>query len=135
VEHHYGIYRGGPIYWTHGFGHVCGFLAGGQYIVSGSQGRKIRVWNVTTGETAASVFIGHVDSVESVAFSPDYQCIVSSGDESIRMLNVTTGKTETTGHLDFTDHSVINEEGRICGSKGELIMWVPPPHTREHPPK
>ena len=25
----------------------------------------------------------------------------------------------------FTDHSTINDEGWICGSKGELLMWIP----------
>ncbi|KAH8985382.1 hypothetical protein EDB92DRAFT_1883068 [Lactarius akahatsu] len=44
------------------------------------------------------------------------------------MLNATTRNTENTGHLDFTDHSVINEEGWICGSKDELLMWIPQTH-------
>ena len=44
------------------------------------------------------------------------------------MLNATTGNTETTSHVDFTDRSVINEEGWICGSNGELLMWIPPLH-------
>src|SRR6266702_4999928 len=79
-------------------------------------------------ETAASPYIGHTDPVESVGFSPDGQCIVSSGDRSICMLNVTTGNTETTRHVHFTDHSVINEEGWICGSEGQLLMWIPPLH-------
>ncbi len=86
------------------------------------------VWNATMEETAASPYIGHTDPVESVGFSPDGQCIVSSGDRSICMLNVTTGNTETTRHVHFTDHSVINEEGWICGSEGQLLMWIPPLH-------
>ena len=36
-----------------------------------------------------------------------------------------TGNTETTSHIDFTDQSMINKEGWICGSKGELLMWIP----------
>ncbi len=37
-----------------------------------------------------------------------------------------TGETETTGQVDFTNQPKINEEGRICGSNDELLMWIPP---------
>jgi hypothetical protein len=41
------------------------------------------------------------------------------------MLNTTTGNVETTRLIDFTDHSMINREGWICGRNGELLMWIP----------
>ena len=101
-----------------------------QRIVSGSLDRTIRVWNATTGEKVAGPFIGHTDWVTSVEFSPDGQYAISSGHGSIRMLNATTGKTETTRHIDFTDDSEINDEGWICGSNGELLMWIPLIHRK-----
>jgi len=42
--------------------------------------------------------------------------------------SVTMRKAETTNDVDFTDCSVINDKGWICGSKGELLMWIPPAH-------
>ena len=71
----------------------------------------------------------HTDDVSSVAFSPDGQHIVTgSFDHTIRVSNLTIGKTKTTNDVDFTDHSMINGEGWICGSKGELLMWIPSVH-------
>src|SRR6266403_4330346 len=37
-------------------------------------------------------------------------------------------KTRTVNDVDFADHSVINDEGCICGSKGELLIWIPLVH-------
>ena len=42
------------------------------------------------------------------------------------MLIIKTGNTGlTTEPVDFTDCSIINEEGWICGSNGELLVWIP----------
>ena len=45
--------------------------------------------------------------------------------------NITENAAETTRYIDFTDYSVMNDEGWICGSQGELLIWIPPLH-RDH---
>jgi hypothetical protein len=42
------------------------------------------------------------------------------------ILNTATGDaTGNTVIANFTDHSIINEDGWICGSNGELLVWIP----------
>jgi WD40 repeat protein len=104
------------------------FSPDGQHIVSGSY-QTICVSNTMTGEMVAGPFRGHTGYVNSVAFSPDGQHIVSgSDDHAIRLWNAKAGETETSGQVDFTDQSKMNDEGWICGSNGELLMWIPPLH-------
>jgi WD40 repeat protein len=107
------------------------FSPDGNHIVSSSEDQTIRVWDAMTGETAAGPFAGHTGSVRSVAFSPDGHRIVSgANDRTIRVSNVSIGKTEAANDVDFTDRSVINDEGWICGSKGELLIWIPSVHRK-----
>jgi hypothetical protein len=72
-------------------------------IVSGSDDRTIRIWDVTTG-TEIHKLDGHSGGVTSVSFSSDCSKIVSSRswDNSIRIWDVTTGTEihKLDGHSD-----------------------------------
>jgi len=52
------------------------FSQDGSQVVSGSDDRTVRIWNVTMGEVEAEVK-GHTDSVMSVAFSQEGSRVVS----------------------------------------------------------
>src|SRR6266702_625637 len=52
----------------------------------------------------------------------------SSGDKSIHMMDDTRESLITIIQVNFTDQSVINSDGWICGNKRELLMWIPPMH-------
>jgi len=105
-----------------------GFSPDGQWIISGSHNQTIHVWNAMTGDTVASPFTGQTHSVTSMRLSSDSQWIVLSGDKSIHMLDDTTESLITITQVNFTDQSVINNDGWICGNRCELLMWIPPVH-------
>lgn len=46
------------------------------------------------------------------------------------MLDTTTERLITTTQVNFTDQSVIDEDGWICGNEGELLMWIPPVYRK-----
>ncbi len=102
-----------PTYWIQKFVLVCGILARWS-----AHRLRLFLWRSLCaehhdGRDCAGPFTGHMSPVTSVAFSPDGQRVVSSACRSVRMLDVTTGKTETTGQADFTDQSDMNDEGWI----------------------
>ena len=71
----------------------------------------------------------HMSSVKSVGFSSDGKQMLSE-DKPIFVLNSVTVSLITTTQVSFTDQSVIDNDGWICGDKGELLMWIPPLHRQ-----
>jgi guanine nucleotide-binding protein subunit beta-2-like 1 protein len=57
----------------------------GDFVVSSSWDRALRLWSLKSGETIAK-FLGHTKDVLSVAFSPDNRQIVSGGRDNILKL-------------------------------------------------
>lgn len=59
----------------------------GQYVLSGSWDKTLRLWEIQSGSTTRR-FVGHKNDVLSVAFSPDNRQIVSgSRDKTIKLWN------------------------------------------------
>ena len=52
-----------------------------QYIISGSSGRTVQVWNAETGAAVGQRLKGHGHTVWSIAYSPDGQYIVFEPDD------------------------------------------------------
>ena len=90
----------------------------GVHIVSGSQDKTIRVWNVATGQCVAGPFQGHTDFVESVAYSPDgHHIATGSFDCSIKVWKV----QELASFGDFYE-----EDGWIRSSNVGCFGWLAP---------
>ena len=107
----------------------------GQWIASSSGDQTVRLWNVSTQvATGAGSLIEMGSVLEPVEFPSDGQFIISSEPQvnlHVMLNTVTgnaTGNTVTASHAEFTDHSIINEDGWICGSNGELLIWIPLMH-------
>jgi WD40 repeat protein len=67
-------------------------------------------------EMVAGPFLGHMDWVSSVAFSPDGQRIVSgSFDKTIHVWDAMTGLVDM--EFPFTDQCIITSNGWIVGQK------------------
>lgn len=76
----------------------------GQFAISGSWDKTLRLWNLTTGQTATR-FTGHTGDVLSVAFSADNRQIVSGSRDRTAKLWNTLGLCKYTfdneGHNDW----------------------------------
>ncbi|CCA76052.1 hypothetical protein PIIN_10052 [Serendipita indica DSM 11827] len=81
---------------------VVAFSPDGLQIASGSDDKKVRLWDVGTGQSLGEPIRGHDDSVQAVAFSPDGSRIISgSHDQTVRLWNADTGRsmgTSLCGH-------------------------------------
>ena len=112
-----------------------GFSPDGQQIISGSFDQTIRLWNAMGGVMVIGPFSEDAHLIRSMRFSSDGQETYPSTDKSIHVLDAKPESLITLIQVNFTDQSVIEDDGWIHGNKGELLMWIPALHrTSLHRP-
>jgi WD40 repeat protein len=102
----------------------------GQYIVSGSKDRTLRLWNAHTGQLIGEALQGHEERVNGVAFSLDSRRIVSgSHDMMLRLWDVESGLPlgdPLPGHVGSVSSVAFSPDGTriVSGSADKTIrLW------------
>ena len=104
-----------------------------KYIVSGSYGGVLKLWDVATGREIRT-FSGHSTPVITVAFSPDSKQIISGvydqnlNEKTLKLWDVATGREIRTfsGHSSWVTSAAFSPDGRqiISGSGDRTIkLW------------
>ena len=100
----------------------------GRHVVSGSDDKTLRVWDLATGETKTTLK-GHSNRVNAVAVTADGRHVVSgSDDKTLRVWDLATGKTKTTlkGHTRSVYAVAVTPDGRhvVSGSDDKTLrVW------------
>jgi WD40 repeat protein len=104
------------------------FSPDGRRLATGSKDRTIRVWDVTTGRTAA-VLRGHDDGVCQVVFSPDGQSLASTdhAEGAVRLWHL-DGRPPAVlpGRFLYNSGLTFSPDGQVLGCCGEgdtVCLW------------
>ncbi|WP_437581085.1 TIR domain-containing protein [Sorangium sp. So ce887] len=106
---------------------ACAISPDGQRIVSASDDRTLKVWDLATGQLL-STLEGHSDSVNACAISPDGQRIVSASDDrTLKVWDLATGQLLSTlkGHFSLVNACAISPDGqRIVSASDDRTLKV-----------
>merc|ERR1719210_539817 len=100
----------------------------GQFAVSASWDKTLRLWNLESGKTTTR-FVGHNHDVLSVAFSADNRQICSSSrDKTIKMWYLSSFqlKTNFNGHTGYINSVTVSPDGSLAasgGKDGKAYLW------------
>jgi len=102
------------------------FSPDGQTVVTGSDDKTVRLWDVATGAEIRR-FEGHTGLLNSAVFSPDGQSIVTTGkDSTARLWNVATGAEihRFEGNVGGLHWAAFSPDGKIIATGGGRADFI-----------
>jgi len=132
IEHNRDVMRGQTIRTFNGHtSHVfsVAFSPKGDYALSGSQDKTLKLWDVSTGQLVRTLS-GHTNRVYSVAFSPNGRYALSgSYDYTLKLWDVSTGQLVRTlsGHTNYVRSVAFSPKGdyALSGSDDNTLkLWA-----------
>ncbi|HEX2688280.1 MAG TPA: AAA family ATPase [Kofleriaceae bacterium] len=127
--------RESPALVRHLVGHTdlvsaCAVTPDGRYVVSASNDRTLRVWELGSGRAVATLE-GHTDWVSACAVTQDGRHVVSaSADQTLKVWELASGRAVTTlaGHTNDVTACAVTPDGRhvISASRDQTLkVWEP----------
>ncbi|MBZ0099264.1 MAG: WD40 repeat domain-containing protein, partial [Taibaiella sp.] len=102
----------------------------GNCVVTGARDRTIRLWNVSNGQPIGGAWLGHLEEIFTIVFSPDGKRVISgSGDRTVRLWDVVSGQqlgSSWVGHEASVTSLDFSPDGHflVSGSDdGTLRLW------------
>jgi len=106
------------------------FASGGRYLASGSDDKKVRLWDLTNVTAKPQVLKGHTGSVRGVAFDSDGSHLVSVGANGIVLMwevfNLGKAPRSLTGHRGTVHSVAFQPKGRMLATTGDdktVRLW------------
>jgi len=105
------------------------FSCDGQYVVTASDDRTVRIWDTQTYSQVGDALTGHTDAVWSACFSPDGTLVVSaSADRTVRVWNAQSQAHEQvgesfTGHPDVQKASFLANGKQVISASWNIILF------------
>ncbi|WP_185154035.1 caspase family protein [Fulvivirga sp. M361] len=104
------------------------FTNDGNYLLSGSRDKTIKLWELATGREIRS-YLGHESTINDLVVTPDGKYFVSSSaDKTAKLWEIATGKLIRTyaAHKDYMTSVALSPDGKLLVTAGydqEAILW------------